>query len=133
VQSEPVIAFATRDDDPPALQIRVNFGVFAGREATAAELDELGAALLEQVRHVSIVAEDRHEMSPESEAAVYQVRVDLTEAEDNSVLEGRLIQLAEHWARSCVAERHNEPAPSAPVRRMRTSGRGLGKPGDFPS
>ena len=111
MQTEPVIAFATREDDPPALQIRVNFGVFAGRPATPAEIDELGAALLEQVRHVSIVAEDRHEISPDSEAAVYQVRVDLSEGDDNPVLEGRLIQVAEQWARTCVAIRHNEPAP----------------------
>jgi hypothetical protein len=111
VETEPVIAFATRDEDPPGLQLRVNFGVFAGRAATPAELDELGAVLLEQVRHVSIVAEDRHEMSPESEAAVYQVRVDLSEAEEDPRLEERLVGLAERWARACVASRHTEAAP----------------------
>jgi hypothetical protein len=111
VEFQPVIAFATREDDPPGLQLRVNFGVYAGRSATPAELDELGAVLLEQVQHVSIVAEDRHEMSPESEAAVYQVRVDLHEAEDDPRLEERLVGLAERWARACVADRHTEPAP----------------------
>jgi hypothetical protein len=105
------ISFAWRDDDPPALQIRVNFGVFAGRAATPAELDELGAALLEQVREVSIVAEDRHEMSPESEAAVYQVRVDLPDADEDPRLEQRLVDLAESWARACVAERHIGSVP----------------------
>jgi hypothetical protein len=111
VDSEPVIAFAAREVDPPALQIRINFGVFAGRAATPAELDELGAALLEQVRHVSIVAEDRHEMSPESEAAVYQVRVDLHEADEDPRLEQRLVDLAELWARACVAERRVGATP----------------------
>jgi hypothetical protein len=111
MQPEPVIAFASRDDDPPALQIRVNFGVFAGRSATPAELDELGASLLEQVRQVSIVAEDRHEMSPKSEAAVYQVRVDLPEDEQNAALEALLVDVAERWARACVADRPTEPAP----------------------
>jgi hypothetical protein len=112
MEPQPPIAFVTMQDDPPALQIRVNFGVFAGRSATPAELDELGAALLEQVQHVSIVAEDRHEMSPESEAAVYQVRVDLPEeAEQSPALEERLVQLAERWARDCVADRHTEPVP----------------------
>jgi hypothetical protein len=110
VESEPPIAFVTHHYDPPELQIRVNFGVFAGRAATPAELDELGATLLEQVQQVSIVAEDRHEMSPESEAAVYQVRVDLADGA-NAGLEGRLVLLAEQWARACAAERHNEPAP----------------------
>ena len=111
MEPQPAIAFATMQDDPPALQIRVNFGVFAGRSATAAELDLLGEALLEQVRHVSIVAEDRHEMTPETEAAVYQVRVDLPEAERDPELEERLIEAAERWARACVAERHTEPVP----------------------
>ena len=106
--SQPPIAFAWRDEDPPELQIRVNFGVFAGRAATPAELDELGAALLEHVREVSIVAEDRHEMSPESEAAVYQVRVDLPTADQDPRLEQRLVDRAESWARACVAERHIE-------------------------
>jgi hypothetical protein len=105
------IAFATRHDDPPAIQIRVNFGVFAGRAATPAELDELGAAILEAVEHVSIVAEDRHEISPESEAAVYQVRVDLPEADHDPELEARLVDVAERWARDCAAERHTEPVP----------------------
>jgi hypothetical protein len=111
IEAQPAIAFATREDDPPGLQLRVNFGVFAGRAATPAELDELGAVLLEQVRHVSIVAEDRHEISPESEAAVYQVRVDLSEAEDDPRLEERLVGIADLWARACVAERHTETAP----------------------
>jgi hypothetical protein len=111
MESQPPIAFVTMQEDPPGLQIRVNFGVFAGRFATPAELDELGAALLEQVGHVSIVAEDRHEMSPDSEAAVYQVRVDLPEAEPSPQLEKRLVETAERWARSCVAERHTEPVP----------------------
>jgi hypothetical protein len=111
MESQPPIAFATMQDDPPALQIRINFGVFAGRSATPAELDELGAALLEQVQPVSIIAEDRHEMSPESEAAVYQVRVDLPEADQSPALEERLVQLAERWARDCVADRHTEPVP----------------------
>jgi hypothetical protein len=110
VEPDPPIAFVTQHYDPPALQIRVNFGVFAGRAATPAELDELGATLLEQVRHVSIVAEDRHEMSTDTEAAVYQVRVDLDDGTDPR-LEERLVLLAEQWARTCVAERHTEPAP----------------------
>jgi hypothetical protein len=111
MEPQPPISFVQRDEDPPALRIRINFGVFAGRAATPAELDELGAALLEQVREVSIVAEDRHEMSPESEAAVYQVRVDLPDADEDPRLEQRLVDLAESWARACAAERHVGSVP----------------------
>jgi len=45
MQVENVIAFAV-DQDPSGLEIRVNFGVFAGRDATSAELEELGKLLV---------------------------------------------------------------------------------------
>ena len=38
------IAFVARAATAPELEIRINFGVFAGREATPAELDALGRA-----------------------------------------------------------------------------------------
>jgi hypothetical protein len=37
--AEPALAFATRTFEPPALEIRVDFGMFAGREATPAEIN----------------------------------------------------------------------------------------------
>ena len=111
---QPVIAFATRTFEPPGLEIRVNFGVFAGREATPAEIDLLAAALMEKVTEVAIVAEGRHEIGPHSEAALHQVRIEVTgadlPADDHELDEfrGRLIETAEHWARECIAERHVE-------------------------
>jgi len=60
MQPDDLIAFpASADAD--RLDIRVNFGVFAGREATAAELDDLARELVLEVGEVSIVAEQRHE------------------------------------------------------------------------
>ncbi len=44
MSTDELIAFVATAE-PEALEIRVNFGVFAGREATAAELDELAHAL----------------------------------------------------------------------------------------
>ena len=44
------------------VEVRVNFGVFAGRRATPAEIDELAKALLPKVGEVAIVAEERHEI-----------------------------------------------------------------------
>src|SRR5262249_39770561 len=38
---EPTMAFAAERDDPPAIEVRVNFGVYAGRKATNAEIDRL--------------------------------------------------------------------------------------------
>src|SRR5215204_2053533 len=111
---EPAIAFATRSFEPPALEIRVNFGMFAGREATPAEIDDLAAELLDKVTEVAIVAEDRHEISTHSEAALHQVRIEVSgddlPAGDHELdeLRGRLIEAAERWARECIAGRRVE-------------------------
>jgi hypothetical protein len=111
---QPVIAFATRTFEPPALEIRVNFGMFAGREATSAEIEGLAAILLDKVTKVAIVAEERHEIGPHSEASLHQVRIEVAGNElpvDDHELDefrGRLIETAEHWALECIAERHVE-------------------------
>jgi hypothetical protein len=112
--TEPAIAFATRTFEPPALEIRVNFGMFAGREATPAEIDGLAAQLLDKVTEVAIVAEDRHEISSHSEASLHQVRIEVSGDElpdkghELDELRGRLIESAERWARECIAGRRVE-------------------------
>jgi len=114
--AQPAIAFATRTFEPPALEIRVNFGMFAGREATPAEIDDLAGVILDKVTEVAIVSEERHEMSAHSEASVHQVRIEVSGHElpraDDQVdeLRGRLIEAAESWARRCASERHIELA-----------------------
>jgi hypothetical protein len=108
------LAFAVHEHEPPGLEVRVNFGIFAGREATAAEIDQLAGELLEKVSSVSIVAEERHEIDTHSEAAVHQVRIEIgaeslpQEQRGREELAGRLIETAERWARACIAERHIE-------------------------
>lgn len=107
-----LIAFETRTE-PPGLEIRVNFGMFAGREATHAELDELAQALLEQVQEVSVVAENRHEVSEATEVSLHQVRVEISElpnVDERNELAERLVAIAERWADACIADRHVEVA-----------------------
>jgi hypothetical protein len=105
------LAFAVHDHHPPALEVRVNFGMFAGREATPAEIDELGAQLLEKVGSVSIVSEERHEIDNRSEASIHQVRIEVDAdslPEDlgrREELAGRLIETAERWADTCIVQR----------------------------
>jgi hypothetical protein len=112
VQNEPVIAFATETHEPPGLEIRVNFGMFAGREATAAEIDELAKALLPEVEEVTIVAEQRHELSGEVEAALHQVRVEVDEQNlpegvvELADLSDRLVDACDGWARRAIDARH---------------------------
>ncbi len=111
---EPVIAFATRTFEPPGLEIRVNFSMFAGREATPAEIDDLASHLLDKVSEVAIVSEARHEIGQHSEASLHQVRVEISIDElpdrerDLDELRGRLVEVAERWAQDCIADRRVE-------------------------
>ena len=85
--------------------IRVNFGVFAGREATQAEIDDLAHTLLEELEAVTIIAEQRYIVDREREASIHQIRIELEEGDGDA---GRLLLIAERWAEACVAERHAE-------------------------
>ena len=113
MQVENTIALVT-DEEPAGLEIRVNFGVFAGRDATTAELEELGKLLVPEAGEVSIVGEQRHEMTEEAEVVLHQVRVSVSpdrvpenRFEKRAFCE-RLVTLAEIWARQCFSERHAE-------------------------
>jgi hypothetical protein len=110
---DPTMAFAVQGHDPPAIEVRVNFGVFAGRAATPAEIDRLAEWLLDEIGDVSIVSEERHEIDAQVEASVHQVRIevadeDLPAGTPREEIERRILERAEHWARRCIAERHAE-------------------------
>ena len=42
---EPAISIRVREQDDPGVEVRVNFGLFAGRHVTPAEIDDLAGAL----------------------------------------------------------------------------------------
>ena len=88
----------------PKRELRINFGVFAGRSATPAELDDLARALLPELGDVTIVAEDRRELSGDSETSLHQVRIELPDDVDA----GRVRALAEEWAQAHIQDRHAE-------------------------
>jgi hypothetical protein len=108
------MAFANRVPEPPALEVRVNFGIYAGREATPAEIDELARAILPAFGEISIIAEQRHEISDHSEVSLHQVRIEvagdhLPESEPEiEELSERLVAEAARWAQACVDDRHAE-------------------------
>jgi hypothetical protein len=108
---EQTIAFAAEHEET-GLEIRVNFGVFAGRDATSAELEELGKLLVPETGAVSVVAEERHELSDGAEVVLHQVRVAVPRDElpadpaERRALRDKLVGLAEIWARRCIHERH---------------------------
>src|SRR5689334_24734998 len=76
---EPAISRLVRTHEEPGIEVRVNFGVFAGRHATPAEIDELAASLRQTLAMFAIVAEDRHEFGGDVEAALHQVVVEVSQ------------------------------------------------------
>jgi hypothetical protein len=116
--TDQTIAFAATDRPQPEIEVRVNFGLVAGRDATAAEIDRLAEWLLDEVGQVSIISEERHEIDANVEASVHQVRIELAadrvpgDAGERDALEAKLLQRAEYWARLCAADRHAELADS---------------------
>jgi hypothetical protein len=107
-----LLAFPVRLPEQPGLEIRVNFGMFAGREAMHAEIEELGSALVPEIGIAEISSETRYEIGPDSEAEVHQVRIEVPSealpADDFEIgeLAGRLVTIAERWANGCIADRH---------------------------
>jgi hypothetical protein len=106
---DPTMAFAVRKHDQPALEVRVNFGMYAGRAATGAEIDRLAQWLLDEVGDVSIICEERHEIGHGHEASVQMVRVELPTklAAENTA---RIVERCNHWARLCASDRHLDTA-----------------------
>jgi hypothetical protein len=106
---EPAIALRVREHEEPALEVRVNFGVFAGRHATPAELDDLATALRELLPSFTLVSEERHEFGGRVEATLHQVVIEVPSEHaggDVDVLAERIVLAAGEWADACIASRH---------------------------
>ena len=106
---EPAISLLVRKQEEPGIEVRVNFGVFAGRYATPAEIDELAAALKGSVPSFAIVSEDRHEFGDAVEAAVHQVVVEVPQEHAGGspdLLAEQIVLAANGWALECIASRH---------------------------
>jgi len=114
VIEEPAIAFAVAAHEGPGLEVRVNFGVFAGRQATPAEIDRLGARLLDELESVTVIAEERHEFGRGVEVSLHQVRIELESdslpppGPERDALRDRVLAHAELWAAAAIADRHTD-------------------------
>jgi hypothetical protein len=110
------LAFLAEPTDAADIEIRVNFGVFAGREATNAEIDDLARDLLDVLGRVSVVSLRRHEFDHEGEAAIHQVKVEaeaadaLSGGDDLDALQARVLDIVDGWARRAIEFRHAEVA-----------------------
>ena len=111
---EPAISLLVREQDEPGIEVRVNFGVFAGRHATPAEIDGLAIALGDFLPEFAIVSEERHEFADGVEASVHQVVVEVPQDRVGTppdVLGEQIRYAANGWALDCIAERHSDLSP----------------------
>ncbi len=105
---EPAISFRVLEHDEPGLEVRVNFGVFAGRSVTPAEIDALAEELRRLLPAFAIVAEDRHTFGGVVETSLHQVVVEVPRehaSESPELLAERLVLAANGWALECIASR----------------------------
>jgi hypothetical protein len=97
------LVFTAEPPPRPALEVRVNFGVFAGRNATQAEIDSLARELHCELDSFAILAEDRHEFAGDVEATVRQVVIEIPAPRHG--LEPTVLEIAERWALDCIQAR----------------------------
>ena len=95
---------------PPevALAVRVNFGVFAGRNATQAEIEQLAGRLRGEIESFAIVAEERHEFGDDREASLRQVVIEIGPEYtgfDADELCDRVLRIADSWATASIQAR----------------------------
>jgi hypothetical protein len=104
---DPAIAFRV-DPHEPALEVRVNFGVYAGRNATSAEIDDLAHALRAELATFAVIAEARHEFGNDVETALHQVVIKVDAQDGVDLASGaadRIVETANRWAAACIASR----------------------------
>ena len=88
--------------------MRINFGVFAGRAVTPAEIDELARQVSDLVPAFAIVAEERHEFGSSVETSIRQVVIEVGRdyvGEDAEMLCERIVARAEQWASDSIRAR----------------------------
>ncbi len=108
---EPAVALHVRTQEKPGIEVRINFGVFAGRMVTPAEIDELARRVSDLVPAFAIVAEERHEFGGAVEASVHQVVVEVPREHadpEADVLAERIVLEANGWALECIESRRAE-------------------------
>ena len=107
------LVFRSEPRKLPEIELRVNFGVFAGRNVTDAEIDDLARLLYGELTSVGIESLRRHELADGHEAVAHQVKVEanVREAREPSSpdeLAARLLALTTEWAEACISFRHAE-------------------------
>ena len=103
---EAQVAFRVREYERPDIEVRVNFGVYASRGATPAEIDDLARTLRSEVDAFTIFGEERHEFEGDVEASLHQVVITVAKGSDD--LAAVIVYIATRWAEACFAARHSD-------------------------
>jgi hypothetical protein len=105
-EPEAVITWETRPT--PALEFTVNFGIFAGREASRRELERLAHVLLPIVPRLSIAAEQRFEIGADAAVTLHQIHVEVdndalpAHEPDVEALRARIAATIKEWLEACM-------------------------------
>ena len=108
INMDPAIAFRVHPHEDTALKVRVNFGVYTGRNATAAEIDDLARSLRTHVPAFTVIAEERHQFGDDMETSLHQVMIEVDGQSAGGLSDDvceRIVELAGRWAADCVAAR----------------------------
>jgi hypothetical protein len=106
VDVEPVAAYVSHDSP---LELTVNFGIFAGRDSSRADIDRLGEMLLAFVPGATLFSGHRYEFArgaAEATASEVKIRFPLvlpTEKGELEPLIDMLLETARRWVRDCAA------------------------------
>ncbi len=88
----------------------MNFGVFAGRNATQAEIDDLARLLHGEVESFAVIAEERHEFGDDRETSLRQIVIEVTGeyagADPGDAVRAGSSRCAETWATTCIHDAH---------------------------
>jgi hypothetical protein len=105
---DPTLAFRVHPHEVPALEVRVNFGVYTGRNATPAEIDDLARSVRTEVSTFVVIVEEQHQFGDDIETSLHQVVIEVnrqTAAALSDEACDRIVAMAERWAAACIASR----------------------------
>ena len=105
------MAFIVSEPEQPAIEVCVNFGVFAGRDATeqSSTVSRRGCST-KSARSRSFPRSGWRPTGASRQPCIRSGSRWRTVRADREALAERIVERAEYWAHLCVAERHAEIA-----------------------
>ena len=106
--ADPPVAFVLEPVEPLPLQIRVNFGIYTGRDATRPELERLASRVLERTGTVSVIGQQRYVAGLEQMVCLHEVLIEVAPdgieraGYDLETLHELLLADARNWLEECV-------------------------------